>query len=240
LKGRFLAFGGTEMGGNENKRQKKLARRKSKRKKALTHKKKLGDLLELVVTEKLFLHSVNEPLFQCFASAEMFDVGIGNVLISRRGKDGLIAASVFLVDIFCLGVKNTVFRLMSPFKYAETLLSLEMTEDLMEIPPECARKLVEGAVAYAEDLGFSPHPDYQIARHIFDNIDSNACKTSFEFGSDGIPFYVSGPNESREDTKRILKQLERRCGPDGFEYAIMEEGMEDDFDEDDFFDEEYP
>ena len=123
---------------------------------------------------------------------------------------------------------------MSPFKYAEILFSLEVTGHLMEIPPECARKLVEGAVAYAEDLGFSPHPDYQIARHIFDDIDSNACKTSFEFGSDGIPFYLAGPNESREDTKRILKQLERRCGRDGFEYAIMEEGIEYDFDE------EYP
>src|SRR4051794_23096808 len=84
LKGGFLGFGGTEMGGNENKRQKKLARMKSNRKKALTHKKKVGDLLEVIANQKLFLHSVNEPLYECFASAEMFDVGIGNVLISRR------------------------------------------------------------------------------------------------------------------------------------------------------------
>ena len=40
----------------------------------------------MVVTEKLFLHSVNEPLYECFASEEMFDVGIGNVLISRQGE----------------------------------------------------------------------------------------------------------------------------------------------------------
>lgn len=224
------------MGGNENKRQKKLARRKSNRKKALTHKKKVGDLLELVVTEKLFLHSVNEPLFQCFASAEMFDVGIGDVLISRRGKGGLIAASVFLVDIFCLGVKNAIFDFMPPPMYEVTLIGLELSVKLIEIPPECARKLVEGAVAYAEDLGFSPHPDYRIACQIFGDIDSNACETSFEFGYDGKPLYISGPHETPGDIERILNQLERRCGPGGFEYEIMEECMDEM--EDDFFDEE--
>jgi hypothetical protein len=230
------------MGGNENKRQKKLAQRKSKRKKALIHKKKVGDLPGIVATEKLFLHSVNKPLYECFASAEMFDVGIGNVLISRqREEEGLIAASVFLVDLFCLGVKNALFHVMPPLGYEATLLGLQMTGDLMEIPPECARKLVEGAVAYAEDLGFSPHPDYRIAHQIFGDIDKRECETSFEFGKDGKPLYVSGPNETPGDIQKILNQLERRCGPDDFHYLIMGDAievMEDDFDEDDFFDEE--
>jgi hypothetical protein len=168
----------------------------------------------------------------------MFDVGIGNVLISRRREDGLIAASVFLVDLFCLGVKNAIFHLMPPLRYEVTLLGLELTGELMEIPPECARKLVEGAVAYAEDLGFSPHPDYRIAQQIFGDIDKRECETSFEFGNDGKPLYISGPNETPGDIQRILNQLERRCGPGGFEYEIMEEGMDEM--EDDFFDDEGP
>jgi hypothetical protein len=229
------------MGGNENKRQKKLVRRKSKRKKALTHKKKVGELPGIVAIEKLFLHSAKEPLYQCFASAEMFDVGIGDVLISRRRRlDGLIVTSVFLVDLFCMGVKNAIFDLMPPSMYEVTLTGLELSVELIEIPPECARKLVEGAVAYAKDLGFSPHPDYRIACQIFGDIDSNACETGFEFGYDGKPLYVSGPHETPGDIERILNQLERRCGPGGFEYEIMEEGMDDDFDEDDFFDDEGP
>jgi hypothetical protein len=108
----------------------------------------------------------------------MFDAGIGNVLISRRRKDdGLIAASVFLVDLLCLGVKNAVSHVVSPPRYEATLVALELVGDLMEIPPECARKLVEGAVAYAEDLGFSQHPDYRIAHQIFGHIDKTECET---------------------------------------------------------------
>jgi hypothetical protein len=116
------------MGGTENKRQKKLAQKKSKRKKALLHKKKVGDFPGIVAAEKLFLNSVNEPLYECCASAEIFDVGIGDVLISRRrARDGLIAASIFLVDIFCLGVKNAMFHLMPPFGHEATLVALEMS-----------------------------------------------------------------------------------------------------------------
>jgi hypothetical protein len=212
------------MGGTENKRQKKLAQRKSKRKKALLHKKKVGELPGSAAAEKLFLHSVNEPLFECVATAEMFEVGIGNVLISRRrSDDGRIAVSVFLVDLLCLGVKNAMFDILSPLTYEATLTGLELLGDLMEVPPECARKLVEGAVAYAEDLGFSPQHDYRIAYQIFGDIDKTECETSFEFGLDGKPMYFSGPNDSPGDIQRILNQLEKRCGPDGFDFTIADE-----------------
>jgi hypothetical protein len=100
---------------------------------------------------------------------------------------------------------------------------------------------VEGAVAYAEDLGFAPNPDYRIAHQIFGNIDKTECECKFEFGFNGKPVYISGPKETPGDIERILKQLERRCGPGGFEFAITEVGieeLEDDFFEDDFFDEE--
>jgi hypothetical protein len=94
---------------------------------ALTQKK-VGDFPGIVAAEKLFLNSVNEPLYECCASAEIFDVGIGDVLISRRrARDGLIAASIFLVDIFCLGVKNAMFHLMPPFGHEATLVALEMS-----------------------------------------------------------------------------------------------------------------
>ena len=42
--------------------------------------------------------------------------------------------------------------------------------------PAYARKLVEGAMADARDLGFDPHVDYRIAKAIFGDVDAAACR----------------------------------------------------------------
>lgn len=88
--------------------------------------------------------------------------------------------------------------------------------------------LVEGAVAYARDLGFDPHVDYRIAKAIFGDVDAAAWPVKFAFGQDDKPFYVSGPHDSLSMQRRIVTQLERRCGTDGFHYMISEtsEGLD--------------
>jgi hypothetical protein len=231
------------MGGNENKRQKKLAQRKSKRKKTLLHKKKVGDSPGVILLERLFSKSVNDPLYECLVPESLSEVGMGPVMISRqRETDGQIATGLFLLDLLCLGVKNAMFSVVSRTEYEAMVRRAEAAGQRMrESSPECARKLVEDAMAYAKELGFSPQRDYQIARQIFGNIDTSRCETTFKFGKDGKPLYVSGPNETPGDIQRILNQLERSCGVDGFNYLVpgeVIEVMEDDFDDDDFFDEE--
>jgi hypothetical protein len=62
--------------------------------------------------------------------------------------------------------------------------------------------------------------DYRIARLIFGDIEANACPVDFTFGKNGKPFYIDGPNDTPAIKRRILKQLERRCGPGGYDYLI--------------------
>ncbi|MFB3132619.1 MAG: hypothetical protein ACE10K_08885, partial [Rhodothermales bacterium] len=81
-------------------------------------------------------------------------------------------------------------------------------------------KLVEESVDYARDLGFFPHKDYRKARKIFGDVDRAECKTEFEFGKDGKPFYVSGPYDSETKIRRIVDQLMERLGPDGFHFLV--------------------
>jgi len=65
-----------------------------------------------------------------------------------------------------------------------------------------------------------PHADYRIARLIFGDIEPNACPVRFTFGQNGKPFYIDGPNDTPAIKRRILNQLERRCGPGGYDYLI--------------------
>jgi hypothetical protein len=71
----------------------------------------------------------------------------------------------FVVDVFCLGVKNALFRVLSEFDYDTLKTSLMASHEdqaFESIHPACARKLVEGAVAYAEELSFSCHFEFRL------------------------------------------------------------------------------
>jgi hypothetical protein len=157
-------------------------------------------------------------------------MGMGTVVVSRRMLGGQLAVGSFLVDVFCLGVKNAGFTLMSELEF-ETVFGPELApEEFESISPACARKLVEDAVAYADDLGIQPHPEYKLAKQIFGNIDKNDCEISFVFGKDGKPFYMPGPNETPGDIRRVINKLAARLGPDGFHYGLFESSLMEDID----------
>jgi hypothetical protein len=163
------------------------------------------------------------PLLEALVPAKLFEMGIGNLVFSRSLPDGRIAQSVFLLDIYCLGVKNAFFRIASRDEYAQRLRRWPPNETLQPMQPECFRKLVEGGVAYAQELGFAPHEDYEVAHQIFGDVQASACPKHFEYGHKGKPLYVSGPNETAAQVRNIMAQLERRRGPGNFDYVISAE-----------------
>lgn len=167
---------------------------------------------------------------------------MGYVLISRKLPDGRIAFGAFLLDVFCLGVKNAFPGITPPEDYAEMRESLGSTMELVSIEPACARKLTEGAVAYARDLGLPPHADYRKTQPIFGNVDPSACPHEYAYGKDGKPVFIAGPDDSPARCRRIISVLTDRLGPDRFEYTVplLDGGvgewppfLEEEFDEDD-------
>jgi len=158
----------------------------------------------------------------------IFEAGIGNVFFSRRMSDGRYALSIFLVDTTCLGVKNALYKIMESHEYQEFLSNyLSSTEETYKHQhPTYARKLVESALKYASSLGLDPHSDYKIAKHIFGDVDPQACPVSFTFGRNGKPFYCCGPNDSPTFQRRTIKQLEKHCGKDGYHLVVNMDVMD--------------
>jgi hypothetical protein len=164
------------------------------------------------------------PIHECLVPASLFEQGLGNLVFSRALPDGHIAISVFLLDMFCLGVKNAFFTIATKAEYRARLTRIATSQELQPLDPSSFRKLVEGGVAYARELGFHPHADYSMACQIFGNIDAAACKTNFEYGHEGRPLYISGPHESAARVQAILDQLERHLGPDNFHFLVAADG----------------
>jgi hypothetical protein len=161
------------------------------------------------------------PILHCYTTQTLWDTGIAQVLVSRELVGGQVAFAAFLVDRYCLGVKDAFCGFMARAEYFEKLHErVAATGDVVTLKPAAARKLVEGAVEYAKNLGLSPHGDYDRARNIFGDIDPAASDREFEFGKDGKPFFVAGPHDSPGRCQSIIGILSQRCGPGNFDYLM--------------------
>ena len=165
-----------------------------------------------------------------FSDAGMFTSGIGQVVIARYKGGGKVELGVFLVDIFCLGVKNAFFTQCDEAELKTILQRLfNNGRPVEEHSGAWGRKLVEGALEYARKLGFAPHRDYKKAARVMGGIDPKTCPETFVFGSEGKPMFIAGPNDTAARCQLILSVLTKKCGKDGFHCLMplgdIEEGF---------------
>jgi hypothetical protein len=139
------------------------------------------------------------------------------VLVAEPDGFNRVSVCTYLVDTWCLGVKNA----MGPRRMAQRELEsfrrhcfAPWDSDGIPVPLELPQQLVLGSVEYARRLGFEPHRDFARARPLLGSWDG---PSAISFGRDGRPHYVNGPYE---DPRRVLATLERNVGRGRFHYAI--------------------
>lgn len=202
------------------KRQKKLERKNAKKR---AKRRKLARLGAGGLPARLREASA-WPVLHSSATSTVWDEGIGYMLISREGKNGNVAFVSFLVDRYCLGVKDLIMAVAPRAVYQRNLYDkIAQRCEMLRMKPECVRKFVEGAVEYAEDLGIAPHADYRVAKAIFGDIQAEACTREYEYGKDGMPCFISGPFDTPARCNDILRTLTECCGPDGFHFTLLAE-----------------
>ncbi len=205
------------MARNDQRRQKKLEAKRTKRKEQL---RDVARLKSSGVADRM-LAACRWPITESRISDSLWDNGIGYAVLVRRGPGGMAAMSLFLLDVYCLGVKNVV-TLVEPENSISVCLS-NMTENgtrWKNVSPEHVRKLVDCSMGYALNLGLAPHRDCAAAMNLFGNLDASQCVVEFVFGCEGQPRYISGPNDSTARSKAVIDTLLRTCGPDGFHYIV--------------------
>jgi hypothetical protein len=199
------------------KRQKKLERRKAK---SNAKRKAAAGRSSRELTTRIE-RAAGAPILHCCTTSVLWDQGMSNVLLSRTLNTGNVAFVAFLADLYCLGVKDVTFDVVSRSRYDwQVYNKLFGDYEVRNLKPEAARKLIEGAVDYAAQIGLSPHHDYHKATPIFGDIDPSSCSEDFAYGKDGKPYFVAGPHDSPSRCRLIIDRLTERCGPDGFHYFM--------------------
>ncbi len=151
--------------------------------------------------------------------------GLVGLLIARRTRPQRVSVCGYLVDVYCLGVKNALGpdsmnqRDLPGFR-DRFFAAFEATGEPVPAPLQLARHLVFGAVDYARRLGFEPHPDFKAAAgHLGEPWQDTSAIT---FGRDGVPFYISGPHDN---PNAVLRTLTRSVGEGGFDYVATVERL---------------
>lgn len=142
--------------------------------------------------------------------------GIALVLVARAARHDRVSVCGYLVDTFCLGVKNVIgpeeMRKRDLPSFAR-MYFMAFPAPALRVPIDLAQHLVLGAVAFAAGLGFEPHPDLAAARGHLGEF-SGPC--AITFGQHGCPLYVAGPHDN---PIAVLETLIATVGSDGFAAA---------------------
>ncbi len=144
--------------------------------------------------------------------------GLAQIFVTRvEGNQYLVGS--YLVDYWCLGVKNVLGpRKLNRTKY-EALVKKTYSKfqpSYREITLEPAQAIIFGAVEYAQKLGFKPHRDWTISKDHLGQPSENLLP--IEFGRKGKPFYVSGPYDNPD---KIIAKLRETVGEGNFDYLML-------------------
>lgn len=176
------------------------------------------------------------PIGDCYIHKDWQSEGICNVLVTRKMPSGKLLIGSYLVDIFCLGVKDThCFFGIEPSAFEEEVLDkVYRSKEYHKISAALAQNIIWGAVEYAEDLGFEPHSSFELTEHLLDPADKIKY-IEVEFGKDGKPYYISGPYD---DVDKIITKLTKKLGYDGFTFLATYGDEWDDYGDDEWDDED--
>lgn len=144
--------------------------------------------------------------------------GLLTMLVARRRRHRRkITACTYLVDAYCLGVKNAMgpdemddrgLRSLSGFVFGA------YSVPPVSAPIDLVRDLVLGAVEYARGLGFEPHPDFERAHS---HLGPWEGQSAIDFGCNGKPYYINGPDD---DPNFVLRTLRRTAGDGEFGHTV--------------------
>ncbi|MFE9934527.1 hypothetical protein [Streptomyces sp. NPDC005533] len=142
--------------------------------------------------------------------------GLAKVLIARQERASRASVCGFLVDLYCLGVKDALGPVVmgsgSLTTYSRDYFAA-FDAPALPAPIDLAQNLVHGAVAYAHALGFEPAPDYADVAPYLGTPDIPA---PIRFGRDGTPFYFAGPHDN---PSAVVRTLEATVGPGNYHYV---------------------
>jgi hypothetical protein len=156
------------------------------------------------------------PVHSCYVTSDWREHGMVALVVARKGAGPSILAACYLVDLYCLGLKDTWVAepgdegtLRSLCKGGADAAPLEPCD------PALAARIIRAGIDYAAALGLPAHSEFVRTRRFLTGIDADACAEEVPVGHHGKPLLVPGP---RDNAAHLMAHLTSRLGPGGFDW----------------------
>ena len=191
--------------------------KKAQRRKQVVAQKRREEALEASLPARV-LRAARSPIRHCFLTETVFDEGMGTLVLARGATPYRLELSSFLLDVFCLGIKDVMFESIEGEAFEMYMSATDAASPLVAVDPGYARKLLRDLAAWSQSIGFAPHRDFAAVERIFGDVSADASDAVFRFGCDGRPFYIPGPTESAALVRRRIEHLRRILGDGAFDF----------------------
>jgi hypothetical protein len=200
----------------------------------MSKKKKKPQKVQPITLKKYIMEAARKlPIYKCWQLGDD-ESGIKHIVFARQKRDGTLIVGIYLVDLFCLGLKDTFFLDLNYEELEERVL--ENTHeglDYEEVDPILAQNYIYGAIEYAEDLGFKPHKDFSLTEYILDDVEQLEF-IEVELGHNGRPCFMPGPSDK---VGQILAHLDKHVGEGNYDFIEEFDEEDNNDDEPDFYEE---
>jgi hypothetical protein len=186
-------------------------------------KKNTNQTLQLSPENYIRLKSKNLPIYKCFINDSWEEDKLCYIFITRKHSTGHITSCMYLVDLKCLGVKDTQFQFNLSYSEFERILKrAESFTTFSEVSYELVHNIIFAGIEYAEQYGFYPHKDFSSTTIHFLEEDNNTVDLmEIECGGEnGKPLYFYAGSETPIQVKQILAKLEKTAGTGNYDYIV--------------------
>ena len=196
--------------------------KKAMRRKAVVAEKRRAEQLEGTLAAQI-RRAAERPIRQCLLHETLFEDGLGTLILARGFAAGQVAFTAFLLDAFCLGIKDVTFRSVDAEEFDYYVENMGEAVPFKPVEPAYARKLLRDLAAWAGSIGFPPPKDFAVVEQLFGDVSADESEAVFHFGRDGKPCYMPGPSESPSLIRRRIEVLQKQFGAEGFDFVDYED-----------------
>ncbi len=123
------------------------------------------------------------PIYKCYLSHDFENSTEGTVMVVRKHTGDKYTCGLYLVDKYCLGVKDASYHLrMDEQEFDEFLDLFEENFTPHVVAYEEAHNWVWGAVGFAEDAGIAPCKEFDLAQYVLAEDDDEVELIEYDFG----------------------------------------------------------
>lgn len=179
------------------------------------------------------------PLHECYVTEQWQESGMVQVIVSRRHVTGNITAGLYLVDLLCTGVKDSIFLFNEPEESLKEMMEKFNSDYNTSFEPcdyTLAHNIIFAALEFAAEYGIEPGIDFALTKMILEDDDEKIELIEIECGEDGMPVLIDNGLDAR--TGYYLRQLQKYAGEGNYKYVTEDEADYDENEEDEDDEEE--